>query len=239
MHRFAYNRSTLRTQGGNSVSLEPKEIFCRLFAAYGPQHWWPGETPFEIIVGAVLTQNTAWNNVARAITNLKAADLLSLEALLRAPEDVVRQLLAPSGFYNVKYRRLRHLLEHLARDEVWVRLQRAPLEEARAELLAVHGIGLETADSILLYAFERPTFVVDAYTRRLLSRLGEGWAEKAPYEAVRRYFMERLPREVPLYNEFHALIVTNSKAHCRKRPHCEGCPLAEDCAAQRAGVLRV
>lgn len=219
--------------------VDPFDLYKHLFAAYGPQHWWPGETPFEIIVGAVLTQNTAWGNVSRAIANLKAAGLLSLEALLQAPEDEVRQLLAPSGFYNIKYRRLRNLLGFLADKGACAHLESAPVEEARSALLAVHGIGPETADSILLYALGRPTFVVDAYTRRLLARLGEEWAAKAPYEAIRRYFMERLPCDVTLYNEFHALIVTHGKTHCRKRPNCGGCPLAEVCEAQRSGIFSV
>ncbi len=222
------------------MSFEPLEIFQHLFAAYGPQHWWPGETPFEIIVGAVLTQNTAWNNVSRAIANLKGEGLLSLEALYAAPPERVLRLIAPSGFYNVKYRRLQALLGYFhSRQGAWQYLHTAPVEEARAELLSIHGIGPETADSILLYAFGRLTFVVDAYTRRLFARLGEDWVEKAPYEAVRRYFMEGLPPDVALYNEFHALIVTHSKAHCRKRPHCAGCPLGQHCAAQRTAALCV
>ncbi|MBC7254827.1 MAG: hypothetical protein H5T66_01810 [Chloroflexi bacterium] len=221
------------------MPVDPFEIFHILFRTYGPQHWWPGETPFEIIVGAVLTQNTAWNNVSRAIANLKEAHLLALDALQAAEADTVLPLISPSGFYHVKYRRLKALLGYLNRPGSWEYLQTAPVEEARAQLLSIHGIGPETADSILLYAFDRPTFVVDAYTRRLFARLGEDWMEKAPYEAVRRYFMERLPLDIPLYNEFHALIVAHGKVHCRKRPNCQGCPLAHDCATQRASALCV
>jgi len=205
-------------------------IYERLTACYGPQHWWPGETPFEIVVGAVLTQNTAWANVRRAIQNLQQAGLLTLEALHRADADTVRALITPSGFYNVKYRRLRHLLDYLAaQPDGWNRLRTAPLEILREELLAIHGIGPETADSILLYAFERPTFVVDAYTRRLFGRLGERWLAEAPYEAVRAHFMAHLPSNHALYNEYHALIVVHGKARCRKRPLCAGCPLKNDC----------
>jgi endonuclease-3 related protein len=212
------------------MPVNPHIVYERLFACYGPQNWWPGQTPFEIIVGAVLTQNTAWGNVRRAIANLREAELLTLEALHGAEPDTVRTLITPSGFYNVKYRRLRHLLDYLmAQSGTWDRLCTAPVETVRSELLGVHGVGPETADSILLYAFERPTFVVDAYTRRLFARLGEGWLGDASYEAVRAFFLERLPSDRALYNEYHALIVTHGKLRCRKRPLCDRCPLEDDC----------
>lgn len=212
------------------MSITLPAVYERLLSCYGPQQWWPGETPFEIVVGAVLTQNTAWANVRRAIQNLEAAGLLTLEALQRADADTVRALIRPSGFYNVKYRRLRQLLDYLrAQPDGWERLYTAPLEALREELLAIQGIGPETADSILLYAFERPTFVVDAYTRRLFGRLGERWLEEAPYEAVRAQFMAHLPTDRALYNEYHALIVVHGKARCRQRPLCAACPLEEDC----------
>lgn len=212
------------------MQISLSHIYDRLLSCYGPQHWWPGETPFEIVVGAVLTQNTAWDNVRRAILNLQRAGLLTLEALHGANADAVRALIRPSGFYNVKYLRLRHLLDYLtARPDGWERLHTAPLETLRAELLAIHGIGPETADSILLYAFERPTFVVDAYTRRLFERLGERWLAEAPYEAVRARFMAHLPNDRALYGEYHALIVVHGKARCRQRPRCVGCPLEDEC----------
>jgi endonuclease-3 related protein len=207
-------------------------IFDLLEAAYGPQYWWPGDTAFEVIVGAVLTQNTAWRNVAQAISNLREAGLLDLEALLQAESERVKALLAPAGYYNVKYDRLLNLLRFL--DGHGADLQafrRVPLEELRSGLLGVKGIGLETADSILLYAFQRPVFVVDAYTRRLFSRLGQAWMQKASYDEVQTVFMELLPRDRGLYNEYHALIVVHSKDVCKKKPLCEVCCLRSICDA--------
>jgi len=183
-------------------------------------------------VGAVLTQNTAWHNVAQAIANLKREGLLEPEAMLRAEPDRVKALLAPAGYYNIKYGRLMSLLRFLDRYEMDLeRLRSLPLDALRAGLLEVNGVGPETADSILLYAFGRPVFVVDAYTRRLFSRLGYEWMEAASYDQVQRFFMEALPQDTPLYNEFHALIVVHSKDACKKRPLCEGCCLRSLCAA--------
>ena len=218
-------------------STESKQKLIRIFdllhAAYGPQTWWPGDTPFEVIVGAVLTQNTAWQNVAQAIDNLKREGLLEARALLRAEPDRVRDLITPAGYYNVKYDRLMNLLRFLdVRGPDLERLRHLPLDELRAELLEVKGVGPETADSILLYAFQRPVFVVDAYTRRLFSRLGYDWMEKASYDEVQRFFMEALPRDTSLYNEFHALIVVHNKDTCKKKPLCEGCCLLSLCVAQ-------
>jgi endonuclease-3 related protein len=206
------------------------QIFDLLRSSYGPQHWWPGDSPFEVIVGAVLTQNTAWHNVAQAIANLKREGLLQRGALLRAEPDMVKALLAPAGYYNIKYDRLMGLLRFLdGYDMDLERLRSHPLETLRAELLEVKGVGPETADSILLYALERPVFVVDAYTRRLFSRLGYGWLEAAPYEQVQRFFMGALPQDTALYNEFHAFIVVHSKDTCRKEPMCEACCLLSLC----------
>lgn len=216
------------------MTINPQSVYAQLLACYGPQQWWPGETPFEVVIGAVLTQNTAWSNVSRAIANLKEAGLLTLETLDRAEPEIVRALIAPSGFFNVKYRRLRHLLDYLtSQPAAWDRLQGAPLDIVRAELLQVHGVGPETADSILLYAFQRPTFVIDAYTRRLFARLGASWMDKAPYEALRTFFMEQLPPDRGLYNEYHALIVVHGKARCRARPQCAVCPLRDGCRHER------
>ena len=177
-------------------------------------------------MGAVLTQNTAWHNVAQAIANLQREGLLQPGALLRAEPDTVKALLAPAGYYNIKYDRLMGLLRFLDGYGMDLgRLRSLPLEGLRAELLEVKGVGPETADSILLYALQRPVFVVDAYTRRLFSRLGYGWMEKAPYDQVQGFFMEALPPDTALYNEFHALIVVHSKDTCKKKPQCEGCCL--------------
>ncbi|MGB9298999.1 MAG: endonuclease III domain-containing protein [Anaerolineae bacterium] len=202
------------------------QIFDLLRSSYGPQHWWPADSPFEVIVGAVLTQNTAWHNVAQAIANLKREGLLQPGALLRAEPDTVKAPLAPAGYYNIKYDRLTSLLRFLEGYGMDLeRLRSLPLETLRAELLEVKGVGPETADSILLYALQRPVFVVDAYTRRLFSRLGCGWMEAASYDQVQRFFMEVLPEDTALYNEFHALIVVHCKDTCKKRPQCEGCCL--------------
>jgi endonuclease-3 related protein len=207
------------------------ELFEVLHSAYGPQGWWPGDSPFEIIVGAVLTQSTAWHNVALAIENLKAEGLLDVEVLLRADPEIVKALLGPAGFFNVKYERLMNLLEYLDVHGVDnERFRRLPVADLREELLAVRGIGHETADSILLYAFDRPVFVVDAYTRRLFSRLGYGWMEKAPYERVRRFFTEELPSDTGLFGEFHALVVVHCKTTCKKSPRCAACCLSPRCS---------
>jgi len=211
------------------VTLRP--IYQQLLAAYGPQHWWPGETPFEVMVGAVLTQNTAWSNVERAIHNLKRADALSPEALLAVPVTQLAEWLRPSGYFNVKAERLRSLCAWLLAAGGVRALAQRETHHLRRELLAIKGVGPETADDILLYACERPVFVIDAYTRRIFSRLGliEG---DEHYEVLRAHFeaaLGRGHRNVPLFNEYHALIVFHAKSHCRKRPLCAGCPLAASC----------
>lgn len=205
------------------------EIFNTLYSIYGPQEWWPGDSQFEIMVGAILTQNTAWRNVSLAIDNLKSEGLLDLAAFLEAEPERVKTLIAPAGYFNVKYKRLRNFLEYLKNADL-ERFRSAPIGDLRSELLGINGIGPETADSILLYAFDRPVFVIDAYTRRLFSRLGYGWMEKAPYEEVQGYFMRELPPESDLYNEFHALIVAHCKNICRKRPLCSACAISSHCA---------
>jgi endonuclease-3 related protein len=206
------------------------QIFDLLRCSYGPQHWWPGDSPFEVIVGAVLTQNTAWHNVAQAIANLKREGLIQPGALLEAEPDRVKALLAPAGYYNIKYDRLMSLLRFLdGYGTDLERLRSLPLDALRAGLFEVKGVGPETADSILLYALQRPVFVVDAYTRRLFSRLGYEWMEAASYDQVQRFFMEALPADTVLYNEFHALIVVHCKDTCKKKPICQGCCLLSLC----------
>ena len=210
------------------------EVFDALYSAHGPQGWWPGDTPFEVIVGAVLTQSTAWHNVALAIQNLKTEGLLDPDALLEADPEAVKALIAPAGFFNVKYERLMSVLQYLQKHGVDNdRFRDLPVADLRKELLTVHGVGPETADSILLYAFDRPIFVVDAYTRRLFSRLGYGWMEKAPYEEIQRFFMEELPSDTALYGELHALIVVHCKTVCKKSPRCLACCLSTSCEARR------
>ncbi|HEX9592572.1 MAG TPA: endonuclease III domain-containing protein [bacterium] len=202
------------------------QIYDRLYAAFGPQHWWPGDTPFEVVVGAVLTQNTSWRNVEHAIANLKAAGRLSLAALLDLSHDELAALIRPAGYFNVKARRLRSLLVYLHDhgDGDLEGYLAGDLATRRRELLAVHGLGPETVDSILLYAGGRPTFVCDAYTRRLLSRHGLCGATAA-YEEMRTLFMDHLPADAALFNEFHALVVRTGYHHCKPTPRCDTCPL--------------
>lgn len=201
-------------------------IYDRLLERYGAQHWWPAETPFEVMVGAVLTQNTAWSNVEKAIANLKAMDGgLGLESLLAVPEERLAAAIRPAGYFNIKAQRLLSLCRFLRRHQG---LERLETERLRAALLSVHGVGPETADDILLYAFDRPVFVIDAYTRRLFSRLGlvDG---KRGYESFRGGFEAALESDSALFNEYHALIVVHAKAHCRTRPVCGECPLRDRC----------
>jgi endonuclease III related protein len=204
-----------------------EEVYQTLFAAFGPQHWWPGRTPFEVMVGAVLVQNTSWTNVERAIRNLLEADLLEPHALYAVPQDDLEELIRPAGYFRIKAKRLRALLRFFVEkyDGSIETMFRRPLEALRQELLAVHGIGPETADSILLYAGGLPVFVVDAYTYRIFGR--HGWTSfSAGYEELQDYFHGGLPADASLYNEFHALLVRLGKDYCHKsRPKCPACPL--------------
>lgn len=198
-----------------------------LFAAFGPQEWWPARTPFEVMVGAILTQNTNWRNVERAVANLRAARALTPTAMRRLGPGELSALIRPAGYHRLKATRLGHLLAHIAarhRGSV-ARLLRLPGPALREELLGVHGIGPETADSIVLYAAGRPSFVVDAYTRRVFSR--HGWcAPGGRYAEVQALFERSLPADARLFNEYHALIVRLGKEFCRPRaPRCAACPL--------------
>jgi endonuclease III related protein len=205
------------------------EVFEALFKRYGALNWWPAETPFEVCVGAILTQNTNWVNVEKAVVNLKRAGVLSAEALHEMEKERLAELIRPSGFFNVKSDRLKEfvgwMLDRYGSLDAMFNGEWQPLRE---ELLAVRGIGRETCDSILLYAGDKPSFVVDAYTRRLFSRLGLV-GESAGYEELRALFMNALPHDRALFNEYHALIVEHYKRHCRKKPLCEGCPLKGLC----------
>jgi endonuclease III related protein len=209
-------------------------VYRRLHATHGPQHWWPGDSRFEIMAGAVLTQNTAWTNVEKAIANLKAANALSPEAIVATPHRRLAAWLKPSGYFNVKAKRLRAFCEWLLRNGGAPRIARWPTDRLRAELLAAHGVGPETADDILLYAFSRPVFVIDAYTRRLFQRLGliEG---SEPYENLRALFETSLDSKASLFSEYHALIVVQAKDVCRPRPHCTACDLGTLCPSRRLG----
>lgn len=203
-------------------------IYDRLFERFGPQHWWPGETPFEIIVGAILTQNTNWTNVEKAIGNLKKAGVLTPDKLHALDMGALAELIRPAGYFNIKAGRLKHFLDRLfERFEGQLdRLGALPADRLREELLSIKGIGPETADSIALYAFDKPVFVVDAYTGRILGRHGL-LEPQAGYEEVRMLFESTLPRDVRLYNEYHALLVRLGKEHCKPKPQCAGCPLED------------
>ena len=201
-------------------------IYDTLLAYYGDLHWWPAKTPYEVMVGAVLTQNTAWSNVEKAIANF--GDGLSPEHVAGLEIAKLAETIRPSGFFNQKAVYLKVVTEWFAEYEYDVAsVQQEPLEKLRTELLATKGVGRETADSILLYSFGFPTFVVDAYTVRLCERYpietGNG------YEAVKARFEESLPHNAGIYNNLHAMIVINAKNHCRKNPVCGDCPLAKQC----------
>ena len=205
------------------------DIYHILFNHFGPQHWWPGDSPFEVMVGALLTQNTNWSNVSRAISNLKKNNLLSFDALEALPVEVLAKLIRPSGYYNIKAARLKNLLAFIKKNGGNLEsLFNEETTKLRERLLAVKGIGPETADSILLYAAQKPVFVVDAYTHRILVRHGL-ISEEATYHEIQDLFINSLPEDILLYNEYHALLVRLGKEFCKKsNPQCNGCPL-EDC----------
>lgn len=212
--------------------MSARTIYERLYATYGAQGWWPGETPFEVMVGAVLTQNTAWTNVERAIDNLKAAEALDPHTIVAVEPEQLAEWLRPSGYFNVKADRLRNLCRWYLEHGGHAALSDWDTPRLRAGLLTVKGVGKETADDILLYAFERPVFVVDAYTRRIFSRLGLV-APDIDYEALRGWFEAELGKggeASRLFNEYHALIVNHGKDVCRPRPRCEQCCLSRRCA---------
>ncbi|HOK66066.1 MAG TPA: endonuclease III domain-containing protein [Anaerohalosphaeraceae bacterium] len=204
------------------------DIYRRLYTRFGPQHWWPGETPLEVMIGAVLTQNTNWKNVERAIANLKAASLLDIRKLEQLSPDRLAELIRPAGYFNIKARRLKNLIAWLSKrcSGQIESLKELPTGRLREELLSIRGIGPETADSILLYALEKPVFVVDAYTARILGRhhlLEEG----AGYEEIQSLFESALPKDTVLFNEYHALLVRCGKEFCKPKAACRGCPLED------------
>ena len=205
-----------------------RDMARRLSRAFGPQGWWPAAKPFEVMVGAVLTQNANWKNVEQVIANLRAERRLSLAGILALSRSTLQRLIRPAGYFRVKEKRLRSLCEWLharCRGRL-ARLAKTRTPELRAELLAVHGVGPETADSILLYALERPVFVIDAYTRRVLARHGLSH-DRVGYDSLRERF-ERAVRgsgRLRRMNELHAQVVALAKRHCRVKPSCEGCPL--------------
>jgi len=202
--------------------------YQRMLEYFGPRNWWPADSPLEVMVGAVLTQNTAWTNVEKAIENIKAAGALSIENLNSVQEKTLAEWIRPSGYYNLKAKRLKALIRFLieAHGGDLKKMAEISLPVLREQLLHVYGIGEETADSILLYALNKPVFVVDAYTRRIFSR-HQIIEQKTSYEEIQRLFMTHLPKDIRLYNEYHALIVETGKTYCRKKPLCHDCPLID------------
>ena len=209
-------------------------VYDRLMAAYGPQGWWPADSPFEMIVGAILVQAVAWRNVEGTMAKLKEAGALSPSELRRIPEPELARLCYSCGYHNAKAHKLKAFAERLGERgddlEAWLA---GPTEAVREELLSIHGVGPETADSILLYAAGKPAFVIDAMTRRIVDRLGVPPAGRA-YADYQRLFEANLPQDAAVYNEYHALLVALAKRHCVKRePRCGGCPVADLCATGR------
>ena len=232
--RSDFSLAETRTVAGETSAPEfapsfmPRSYFDALFAAYGPQHWWPGRTRFEIMVGAILTQNTSWTNVERAIRNLRGARMLSPQAIRRVRATRLAQLLRPSGYFRQKTKTLKSFVNFLfdSYGGSLSRLFATPTTVLRDRLLELGGVGPETADCILLYAGKHPVFVVDAYTRRILQRHGH-FHSKLAYDEVRKMFESSLPADHQLFNEFHALIVRVGKNYCRpNRPRCSECSLA-------------
>jgi len=204
-------------------------IYDRMVSHFGPSRWWPGDSPLEVMVGAILTQNTSWTNVERAIGRLKVEGALSASFLHQVDEAVLSEWIRPAGYFHIKAKRLKKFFNFYVREYQgdFQTMQNQPLEKLRRQLLSVNGIGPETADSILLYALGMPTFVVDAYTHRIFSR-HRFIDEDIGYEDLRAFFMDRLPSDPPLYNEYHALLVRLGKTYCKKKsPRCEECPLKE------------
>lgn len=218
----------------SDVSATLLDVYTRLLRQHGPQSWWPAETDFEIVVGAILTQNVSWRNVEKALGNLRAAGALTPAGIRELPVGDLAALVRPAGFHNTKARKLHAFMEFLASygDDL-ERALSGPRMAKRGELLAVHGVGEETADAILVYAGRMPSFVIDAYTRRVLARLGLATGEER-YGALQGLFEESLPRDAQLYNEYHALLDTHAKLVCTKRaPGCGGCSLADVCLTGR------
>ncbi len=219
------------------------QVYERLFEHYGPQGWWPGDGPFETIVGAVLTQNTAWANVDKVLANLRAADAMSPAAIRAMPDDELAALIRPSGYFNSKTKKLKAIALHLAAyDDDVGRWRERDAKELRAELLGVYGIGPETADDIVLYVAELPSFVMDTYTQRIVDRMGMMPNRKGPkrksYEDYQALFEDNLPHEARLFNEYHALLDAHAKEVCLKRgPRCDACVLADLCRTGKGTTI--
>ncbi len=200
-------------------------IYEKLFSAFGHQNWWPGETDDEIAIGAILTQNTVWKNVEKAIQNLKQANLCSFPAIFSAEEEKIKKLITPAGFFNSKAQYLKNFAFWLQHKGGFSHLKECSCEKLRLELLSIKGIGKETADSILLYVLSCPFFVVDAYTKRLVHR--RKIISAFSYDEIQKLFMENIPLDIELYKNYHALIVELGKTYCKTNPRCDVCPLKE------------
>jgi endonuclease-3 related protein len=205
------------------------DIFYQLLDIHGRQYWWPAETHDEIIIGAILTQNTSWANVEKAITNLKQYHLCTLKSIASSDTQTLAQLIRPSGYYNLKAHRLQCTARYITTKD-WKNSVKKDPTSLRQKLLNVKGIGPETADSILLYAYDIPVFVIDAYTKRIFSRLGF-LPQNASYQTYQELFMKSIPSDIYIYGEYHALIVKHSKKHCRVKPICEECCIKSVCAS--------
>ncbi|MFW2440769.1 MAG: endonuclease III domain-containing protein [Arenicellales bacterium] len=209
-----------------------QRVYNILDTHYGPQHWWPADSSFEVMVGAVLVQNTAWRNASTAIANLHKTGLMSSSAIQQTPVDELASVIVSSGYFNIKAKRLKALCQWLEEQGGITQVKQQRLAPLRRNLLGVPGIGPETADNILLYALDKPVFVIDAYTRRLFSRLGLVQADAA-YEKLQGGFEQVLDGETELFNQYHALIVVHAKNTCRKQPLCMECCLRTDCLAAK------
>ena len=213
---------------GQEINRVLLDTYHKLYTRYGPQHWWPAEEPFEVIIGAILAQSIAWSNVEKAITNLKNAGVLAAKPLRESTDEKIAELIYPSGYYNAKTKKLKAFVKWSGEkyNDSFEHLFNQSIPDLREQLLGVYGIGEETADSIILYAAGKPVFVIDAYTRRLIDRRGLT-PQNNTYSAYQALFMENLPADSSLFNEYHALIVCLGKDVCRKNPSCESCCVNE------------
>ena len=225
----------------NLVGIGPllPEVYERLYLRYGPQGWWPGDGPLDVVIGAILTQAAAWTNVEKAIVGLKEANCWSLQAIHKQPVDELAAIIRPSGYFNAKARKLKAFAQHVVEGYggSLTSFFAQDLEPLREELLSIHGIGPETADDILVYAAEKPSFVIDSYTRRIVDRLGAPLGNRnASYDAYQALFQDNLPKDTALFNEYHALLDQHAKVACTKVPNCSACCLEDICATGRGRV---
>lgn len=206
-----------------------QKIYQTLYKELGPQKWWPGETPFEVVIGAILTQNTSWSNVEKSIKNLKKENLLTPDKLWEVEDEKLEELIRSSGYYRQKTKKIKNFLRFLQENYngELMDLFKEGMEDLRRKLISVNGIGKETADSIILYAANKPIFVIDAYTRRIFNRLGV--TQEEDYDELQKLFQKNLPQDSRMFNEYHALIVHLGKNYCKKNPNCRECPLKTKC----------